>query len=232
MGPRRSSNNKLIFGLFIFILVIAIFFLPAYGWQLRSWLSPSITSNAAQADSSSTLAENDALKAQLAELQVMQAQLPTTSTSTNDIRAMVYSRYPLNFKNEILINVGSNGGVVVGAAALFQGILIGQVQKVFLNYAIVQTLFDDGVKMPIRIGSGGADGLLQGGSEPIIGSISNTAPIADGDVVYSAEAGLPYGLPIGTVATTSTSPDSLFQQATISFSYDLNSIQTVFIESQ
>jgi rod shape-determining protein MreC len=192
------------------------------------WLSPSTQQqDVTQADSSSTIAQNETLQAEVAQLQVLQSQLPTSSVGY--IRAMVYSRYPLNFKNEILVNVGSRNGVAVGAAATFQGILIGQVQKVFSDYSIVQTVFDNGVKMPVRIGSTGADGLLQGSSYPTVGSINNAAPIMVGDIVYSAAPGLPYGLPIGTVATTSTSADSLFQQATLQFSYDINSIQTIFI---
>jgi cell shape-determining protein MreC len=232
MGSRRSSNNKLIFGLLIFILVIAIFFLPSYGWQLREWLSPQPQSNSTQADSSSTLAENQVLEAQITELQVIQSQLPPSASTSSYIRAMVYSRYPLNFKNELLVNAGSNDGVSVGDAVIFQGILVGQVQKVFSDYAIVQTVFDNGIKMAVRIGSTGVDGLLQGSSYPTVGSIMKTAPLTVGDIVYSADSSLPYGLPIGTVAATSTSPDSLFQQATLNFSYDINSIQTVFIEKQ
>ena len=228
MGARRSSNNKLILGIIIVILVILIFFVPSYGWQLRNVLSPSIRSGEGQTDSSSTIAENMALKAQLAQLQIIQSQLPASSAA-NYIRGMVYSRYPFNFKNEILVNIGSGNGIKIGAAVLFQGILIGQVQKVFPNYSVVQTVFDNSLKMPVRVGSQGTDGLLQGSAYPTVGSISKSSLISIADVVYSAAPGLPYGLPIGTVSATSTSVDSLFQQATLNFSYDINSIQTVFI---
>lgn len=230
MGPRRTQKNNLISGILIAILLVLIFFLPSYGWQLREWLSPLAPSSATQNNATSTAAQVQVLQSQLAQYQVIASQLPGSSSSTaNDIRAMVYSRYPLNFKNELLVNAGSDNGVQIGAAVIFQGILIGQIQKVFPDYAIVQTLFDNGVKMPVRIGSTGADGLLQGSSEPTVGSISNSAAIQTGDIVYSAASGLPYGLPIGTIAATSTSPDSLFQQATLNFGYDINSIQTVFI---
>lgn len=228
MGSRRTSNNNLISILLVVVLLILIFLIPEYGWSARAWLSSSASHpNATQADSTSTAAETEVLQAEIDQLQVMQLQLPTSSVAY--VKAMVYSRYPLNFKNQLLVNVGSNNGIDIGAAAVFQGILIGQVEKVFPNYSIVQTVFDNGVKMPIRIGSAGADGLLLGSSYPTVGSISNSASIAIGDVVYSAAPGLPYGLPIGTVSATSTSADSLFQQATLNFSYDLNSIQTVLI---
>ena len=82
-----------------------------------------------------------------------------------------------------------------------------------------------------RCGSarGGADGLLQGGSDPVVGSIASNAPVAPGDIVYSAAPGIPYALPIAQVVATSTSADSFFQQATLSFPYDVNNVETVLI---
>lgn len=224
MGRTRTSYNHWISGTLIIILAAAIFFAPSYGWAIRAWLSPSAV---LQANSPTLAAENDALQAQLATLQVVASQLPT-STPT-EVRAMVYSRYPMDFRNELLVNVGGNEGIQVGAAVIFQGMLIGQVRTVFPEEALVQTIFDDTLKMPVRIGATGADGLLQGGSDPIVESIASTVTIAPGDIVYSAAPGIPYGLPIAQVVATSTSPDSLFEQATLNFPYDVNNIQTVLI---
>ncbi len=83
--------------------------------------------------------------------------------------------------------------------------------------------------MPVRIGSAGVNGLLQGGSYPTVGSIASTAKIAPGDIVYSAAPGLPYAAPLAQVTATSTSADSLFQQASLSFPYDVNNVETVLI---
>ncbi len=237
MGRQRISNNHWISGALIVILALLIFFAPSYGWAIRAWLSPtpggaqgsgaSVGPAAAQADDQTLAAQNDALSAQLATLQVVASQLPTSTS--NEIRAMVYSRYPMNFRNELLVNEGAHEGVAQGAAVLFQGMLIGQVTSVFPDSAIVETIFDNTLKMPVRIGASGADGLLQGGSYPIIGSIASTAPIPPGAIVYSAAPGLPYGLPIAQVSATSTSADSLFQQAMLNFPYDVNNIETVLI---
>jgi rod shape-determining protein MreC len=158
---------------------------------------------------------------------VVASQLPTSTSS--EIRAMVYSRYPMNFRNELLVNAGASDGVAQGAAVIFQGMLIGQVETVFSNSAVVQTIFDNGVKMPVRIGANGANGLLQGGSYPTVGSIASNAVIAPGDIVYSAASGINYAEPIAQVVATSTSADSLFQQAALSFPYDVNNIETVLI---
>lgn len=198
------------------------------------WLSPALGgvagSNgavASQADSPSLAAQNDALQAQLATLQTVVAQLPTSTSNT--IRAMVYSRYPMNFRNELLVNAGAHVGVTSGTAVMFQGMLIGQVLKVFANESLVQTIFDNDLRMPVRIGAGGTDGLLQGGADPVVGSIANTVTIVPGDIVYSAAPGIPYAQPIAEVVATSISADSLFQQATLSFPYDVNNVETVLI---
>ena len=214
-------------GVIIIALGIVIFFLPSYGWNLHEWLSPSATSNA---DDQNLAAANDALKAQLATLQMVAAQLPSQPTGT--IRAIVYSQYPFNFKNELLVNAGTNQGVVSGTAVVFQGLLVGRVEKAYASTAVVQTIFDNNFKMPVRVASSGYDGLLQGGSDPAVISIARDTAINSGDSVYSAAPGIPYGLPIGTVSATSTSPDSLFEQAAITLPYDINSVKSVFILQQ
>ncbi|HUC31206.1 MAG TPA: rod shape-determining protein MreC [Candidatus Paceibacterota bacterium] len=236
MGRKRVSNDHWISGALIIILAALIFFVPSYGWDLRAWLSrtpggpsgqTSTATDASSSEDQTLAAENDILASQLAELQVVASELPTSTAG--EIRAMVYSRYPLNFRNQLLTNAGSDSGVASGAAVMFQGMLIGRVQTVFSNTSLVQTIFDNVFKMPVRIGSGGADGLLEGGSYPTIGSIAIGAAVAPGDIVYSAAPGIPYGLPIAQVVATSTSADSLFEQATLAFPYDVNNIETVLI---
>jgi rod shape-determining protein MreC len=234
MGRERSLNNRWVSGALIVILLFLIFFVPSFGWTLRTWLSPALGGSAESNNASTSpgesptlAAQNDALQAQLAALQVVASQLPTSTPNT--IRAMVYSRYPMNFRNELLVNAGANVGVTSGAAVMFQGMLIGQVLKVFPDESLVQTIFDNDLKMPVRIGASGTDGLLQGGADPVVGSIANTAAVAPGAIVYSAAPGIPYAQPIAGVVATSTSADSLFQQATLSFPYDINNVETVLI---
>ena len=173
------------------------------------------------------MAQNEALKAQLAELQSVATQLP--SVPSNYLRAIVYSRYPLNFKNEILLNVGSNNSVVAGKAVVFQGILIGAVEKVFPDSALVQTVFDSSFKMPVRVGPKGYDALFVGGALPKAVSIKKDAVLAPGDIVSAAASGFPYGIPVAVVVSTSTSPDNLFEEATLGFAYDVNAVQTVLV---
>lgn len=218
------KKKNLFLGCCIVFLLILIFFEPSYGWRLRQWLSPQ---NLIQADPDSTSAENIILKAQLAELKTVQSQLPKTPAEY--LRAMVYSRYPMNFKNEILVNIGSSEGIAVGKAVLFGGIFIGKVTSVFQDTALVQTVFDSGFKMPVRIGTSGYDALLVGGAYPHAKSISKKASLKDGDVMITADPNFPYGLPVGVIHDVSISADNLFEEVTVNFTYDINSVQTVLV---
>lgn len=223
-----TSRKKHVWVLVLCVLALAvlIIFKPAYGWRLRALLAPN---NIVSSDNPTLPAQNQALAAQLAELQTIAAQLP--QQPENEIRAMVYSQYPFGFKNQLLVNAGTDQGVATGSAVTFQGIFIGTVSRVFDDSAVIQTVFDPSFKMPVRIGAQGTDALLVGGSYPEAGSIAKNAPIAVNDIVYTAAPGLPYALPIASVAATSTSPDNLFEQASLQFAYDINSIQTVFIDA-
>lgn len=220
-------------GILIGILALTLFFEPSYGWKLRQFLSPQAIPGASdngQADGANLAAENDVLAARVAVLQKTVTQLP--GQPANDIRAMVYSRYPLNFKNELLVNVGARDGVTTGTAAIFEGMLVGRVIRVFPSEALIQTVFDGGFEMPVRVGTAGYDGLFSGGSYPRVQSIAKSVSVQAGDVIYAAAPGIPYGLPIGTVSAGSVSADSLFNEATVAFPYDINDIQTLFIAQQ
>ena len=125
MGRRRISNNQWVSCALIVMLAILIFFAPSYGWAIRSWLSPAIGAPAggkgngvaaSQGDDRTLAAENDVLQAQLAQLQTIASEVPTSSSA--ETRAMVYSRYPMNFRNELLVNAGSGQGVASGSAVV------------------------------------------------------------------------------------------------------------------
>jgi rod shape-determining protein MreC len=236
MTPDRKSNIWLLAGL-VTVLLFFVLFEPSYGWRLRQVFTPSnvamqgsdasVNANTNNDGVNNLVTENESLKAQLAALQVVAAEVPTSSA--NYIRAMVYSRYPLNFKNELMVNAGTRDGVLVGSAAVFQGLFVGRVVAVGNNDATVQTVFDNSFKMPVRVGGGGYDGLLIGGSYPLITSIAKKSSIGINDIIYTAAPGMPYALPVGEVQSTSTSADNLFEQAALVFPYDINDIQTILI---
>jgi cell shape-determining protein MreC len=222
-----SSRNKHVWILIVCIVALGVLviFEPSYGWRLRMWLAPN---NIISSDDPALPAQNETLQAQLAQLQSIAAEI--SQNTQNNIRAMVYSQYPFGFKNELLVNAGTNDGVATGSAVTFQGVFVGSVVQTFSDSAVVQTVFDPTFKLPIRIGSAGVDALLVGGAYPKATSIAKSAVITNGDIIYTAAPGIPYALPVGVVNATDTSADNLFQEASLSFAYDINGVETVLIE--
>lgn len=203
------------------VLLGLILFVPSWGARLRSLIDPDVE---VQSDSSLLASDNAALKAQLAALGV---QLP--ALAPNEVRAMVYSEYPMNFKDEVVVNAGSESGVTTGDVVFFDRVLYGIVEKTSPNSALVETVFDPRFKMPVRIGTAGYDGLFTGGPYPKVISIAKTAKLAARDVVYTAGAGVPYATPIAEISDVTMASSDLFQEASLSFAYDENAVQTVII---
>jgi cell shape-determining protein MreC len=221
-------SNRIPLFILVFLFLILFIFVPSYGSHLRSFLSGApVISDASQ----DLAAQNDALKAEISEYQAIKQQLP--DDAKNYTRAMVYSRYPLNFRNEFSINAGTVDGVSVGQGVLVESsssyVLIGRIISVSADSALVQTVFDPAFKIAVRVGSKGYDGLLEGGTYPKVGSIAKNATLAGGDVISSADASLPYGIAIGEVSGTNISPDNLFEEAQLVFPYDINTVQTVLV---
>ena len=222
-----APPHRTLFCILAILIGAVIVFIPRWGWYLHAMFSPVVHQNP-----SDIVAENEELKAQLAQYQVIAEQLP--HNAPNYVRAMVYSRYPTNFRNELLINAGARDGLAVGAAVFIQPasssyVLIGKIQSIAVNAAVVQTVFDPAFKIPVRIGPHGYDGLLIGGVYPRVASILKNVMVNSGDVVASVDAALPYGMPVAEVESASMSSDNLFQEASLSFAYDINGVQTVLV---
>jgi len=210
------------------LIALLIVFEPSYGWQVRNFFARGMAS--AGDDGTMPTLQEQTLEAEIAKLQSVQAQLP--ETVPNYLRAMVYSRYPFNFKNELLIDIGKNEGVAANAAVVFDGALIGKIKVAYSDTSIVTTVFDSGFQMPVRVGSAGVDALLKGGTLPMATLIPLKAIVSSTAIVYSATQGAPYGLPIATIGTLGISSDQLFQEASLDFGYDINAIQTVLVAKQ
>jgi len=221
---RHEQKNLWFLGTLIFILLLFIVIAPSWGMQLRAFIGPRALS---PSESVALETENISLKAQLGELGVIKNQLPVVAT--NEISAMVYSTYPMNFKNEVTLNVGSDDGVAPRDAVLLDGGLFGLVERTATHQALVETVFDPRFRMPIRIGTAGYDGLFTGGPYPRVTLIAKDAKLAVGDVVYAASADVPYAIPIAELSQMDVSPSDSSQEASLSFAYDANAVQAVAV---
>lgn len=151
------------------------------------------------------------------------------SRSGTALKVPVYSQYPLNLKNQLSIAAGTADGVKEGDVALTNGYLVGIVEKSFEHSALVQTVFDKRFQAPVRIGTAGADALLRGGNEPELTLIPADAAVSEGDVVYAAANGMPYGISIGSLQGLHDSEDRVFREAVLSVPYAAGDLEELTI---
>ena len=82
--------------------------------------------------------ENDELQKRVAVLEseraarkALEGASRTLQNVPEFIPAVVYSRYPFNFKDEIYISGGTNRAMRAGDSAVADGIFVGRVEEVF-----------------------------------------------------------------------------------------------------
>lgn len=212
----------------VLILGALIFWKPEAGWQVRGILVDGFWDSPVQDGENLLVLENENLRAKILELQDIKEQLP--ERNGGDIQAMVYTSYPFNLKDELLINVGRNQGVKAGRAVVVSGrVLIGKVEKVFERTSLIRTLFDSRWRSSVRIGEQGVEALLEGGSRPKLTLISKEAVIGMGSLAYSTDPEFTYGLPLGEVMRVGLSRNKLFQEADLVLGYDLGQVRTVLV---
>ncbi|MEK7110276.1 MAG: rod shape-determining protein MreC [Patescibacteria group bacterium] len=235
------TADRLILAILVAVGALALFLEPAAGWALQNILRPD--------ESSALLAqmnlarENTALKTRIAESEALARTTAVLGDSAH-VPVFVYSRYPFSFKNELLIAAGSENGLVVGVPVFLPvvsgaspspdtvgTILIGKVKGVFKRTASVQTVFDIGFQMAVRIGAAGTDAVLSGGAEPQLTLIPKSSVVVPGEAVYAAAPDLPYGLPIGEVGALRMSANQLFQEAALALSYTGNDLKIVVVSA-
>lgn len=206
------------------VAVLAVLFIarPFYGWWLRGFFEPELGPGA----SLDLRLKNEQLKAEIAKLEILKSQAPETGGS---VSALIYSRYPFNFKNELLVDAGKSEGVILGRPVFFGDVLLGKVETVFDDTALIETVFDSRFQISVGVGNGGVKALLTGGSRPSLSLMPLTGSVTEGDVVYSVAPDAPYGAPIGEIEQVGVSGDRLFREASVKFSYDINEARALLI---
>lgn len=182
--------------------------------------------------------ENEELRAQAQKLEIgkdppgscLRQQWKLEIPQENFLAVKVFSTYPFNIKNQIIVNAGEKQGIKKLSAAVLENILVGQVIEVFENYSVVKTIFDSNFQLPVRIGKDEINALFQGGAEPKAVLIDKEKPIQAGDVVYSASSEFPYGLKIGEISEIKETSAGVFKEAVLKMPFNVNELREVNIK--
>lgn len=148
------------------------------------------------------------------------------------LTAQVYSRYPFDDNQTLIIDVGSKDGVKVGWPVLAaENYLLGKIIKVKADVSEVRTIFSPDWKNEVKIGQGNIEAVLVGGRQPILDLIPADAKINPGDEIISASPDLPFGLFVGKVSEIIPQSATSLQRVKLITDYDPNKLVRVFIIS-
>lgn len=146
------------------------------------------------------------------------------------LTAQVFSRYPYNDNQSLIIDLGSKDGVKTNQPVLAAGnYLLGKVASAKIDTSEIKTIFSADWRSAVRIGPDKIDAVLAGGRQPTLQFIPADAKINLDDEVVSASPDLPLNLFIGRVSETNFSPTASLQQAKLKIDYNPNQIRKVFI---
>ena len=200
-------------------------------------------------DVASLRQQNAELEADVARLQTQVIELQQQVTETNILSALVdfaranpeYSykaasvigRDPSPFLHYVIINVGSNEGVLPGMPVVTDKGLVGRVDAVIGEAARLQLVTDAASAVNVRLQASHTEAILVGS---IIGDLSldmipQDASIQVGDVVLTSGLGgnYPANLLVGQIVSVRKLQSELFQQAIIQPNVDFNRLQFVLV---
>jgi rod shape-determining protein MreC len=192
---------------------------------------------------------NTELEAEVARLQTQVIDLQQQVTETNVLSALVdfaranpeytykagsvIGRDPSPFLRYVIINIGSNEGILPGMPVVTEKGLVGRVDAVIAEAARVQLVTDAASAVDVRLQASNTEAMLQGSvtGELSLNMISQDAVIQTGDVVLTSGLGgtYPPNLLVGQVVSIRKLQSELFQQAAIQPNVDFTRLQFVLV---
>ena len=200
-------------------------------------------------DVASLRQRNAELEAEVARLQTQVIELQQQVTETNILSALVdfaranpeYSyqaaavigRDPSPFLRYVIINIGSNEGVLPGMPVVTDKGLVGRVDAVIAEAARVQLVTDAASAVNVRMQASNVEAMLIGSitGDLSLDNIPQDATIQVGDVVLTSGlgGGYPPNLLVGQVVSVRKLNYELFQQAAIQPNVEFNRLQFVLV---
>ncbi len=201
----------------------------------------------------SLLAENEALKAQLAKIEDEARDAYATKQENERLRAAlklleanedyklvdayIISTSSVDWSSTFTINRGTNLGIQPGMCAITAyGELVGLVSEVGVNYAVVKSVLDSSLEISATIATSGHSGMVQGGYASGLEGLlrmnylPSSATIRNYDqVVTTGSTVYPRNLILGHVVDAGFDGAGVAKYALLKPAADIRSLEQVFI---
>ena len=271
---RKLLSSKLIIIIVVAVLITAALAVAAGvssqtapGTALQTLLNPlkagfnALTKQAEQYYSymfryEALAAENEQLKASIAQMEDVARQADATSRENQRLRALLefkttHEDYKLvdsyiigwsssDFSNTFTINRGTDAGIDINMVAITaNGEVVGLVTEAGPNYAVVKTVLDSTLEISATIASSGYNGMVSGGyirgNETLLqmNYLPSSSIIRNKDqVVTSGSTVYPRGLILGHVVDAGFEETGVAKYALLQPAADIASLEQVFILTQ
>ncbi len=176
-----------------------------------------------------------ALQQQVTEVELLSALLDFARSQRENeyLAATVVFRDPRPFQRYVVIDVGTDDGILSGMPVVGPAGLIGRVEAVTANAARVQLITDPASSVNVRIQPSDATAVLVGSltGDLSLDLVPVDANIGAGDLVLTSGLGgnYPPNILIGQVASVRGEATALFQQAAIQPAADFNRLDIVLV---
>ena len=205
-------------------------------------------------DYDSLLAENESLRAQLAEAQQSARDGIEASEENKRLRQLLYLRekhtdYLMesakvvlwsasNWSSSFTISKGATSGIELNDPVVTEeGILVGQVTELGTNWATVSTLIDVDMSVGAFVGATGSSGMVVGEYALMREKTAKLTFLADGAQIFTGDEVLtsgsggafPAGLVIGTLSSVQSEAGGQIEYGVVKPQCDLDALVQVFI---
>ena len=201
-------------------------------------------------------AENEALKASIAEMEDVARQADATTRENARLRNIIklketHESYQMvdgyiigwsstDWSNTFTINRGANSGIEENMCAITDnGEVVGLVTQVGPNFAVIKTVLDSTLEISATIATSGYNGMVSGGyisgNEKLLSMdyLPSSAIIRNKDqVVTSGSTVYPRGLILGHVVDAGFEETGVAKYALLEAAADISSMEQVFILTQ
>ena len=206
-------------------------------------------------DYESLLAENEALKERIAELEENARYADSEARENERLRDMlelktnredfvlvdgyIISRSSTEWSRTVTIDTGSTAGIAAGMCAITaNGEVVGMVSEVGTNYAVIKSILDPSLEISATIAASGYNGMVQGeagSSQDLLRMdyLPSAAVIRNNDqVVTSGSTLYPRNLILGHVVDAGFDDMGIAKFALLKPAVDLGSLEQVFIVTE
>ena len=188
-----------------------------------------------EADVSRLQAQVIQLQQEVGETQILATLVDFSRANPENVykAAAVIGRDPSPFLHYVIINRGSNDGVLRGMPVVTDQGLVGRVDAVIADAARVQLITDAASNVNIRLQNAEKDASLVGSvtGDVTLDLIPQDATIEVGDLVLTSGlgGGYPPDLIVGQVVNIRSRDFDLFKQATVQPVVDFNDLKIVLV---